>query len=217
MREKHDFKESQRVLIVALLFTVVFAVVLSLPLKGEEREIKDGSASSESIQTENDIISKEFTLIQPKYSTNSELFRPVSKENKPYEFSSNFSIKKTGAALDVYNRLNKRIKSERLQSSLFNTTLITSAILGAADFVTTVKALKYGSLQEANPLAKPLVKNPYVFALAKLGITALNYQLMKVLYKKDKKLAWVMSVVSNLALSYVVINNIRMIKKAQAM
>lgn len=214
MRKKHDFKESQRVLIVVLLFTVIFAVVLSLPLKGEEREIKDGSAS---IKTGNDIISTEFTLLQPKYSTNFELSRPVSKESKSYEFRYNFSIKKPDTALDVYNRLNKRIKSERLQSSFFKTTLITSAILGAADFVTTVKALKYGSLQEANPLAKPIVKNPYVFALAKLGITALNYQLMKVLYKKDKKLAWVMSVVSNLALSYVVINNIRMIQKAQAM
>jgi len=214
MRKKHDFKESQRVLIVVLLFTVIFAVVLSLPLKGEERETKDGSAS---IKTGNDIISTEFTLLQPKYSTNFELSRPVSKESKSYEFRYNFSIKKPDTALDVYNRLNKRIKSERLQSSFFKTTLITSAILGAADFVTTVKALKYGSLQEANPLAKPIVKNPYVFALAKLGITALNYQLMKVLYKKDKKLAWVMSVVSNLALSYVVINNIRMIKKAQAM
>lgn len=214
MRKKHDFKESQRVLIVVLLFTVIFAVVLSLPLKGEERETKDGSAS---IKTGNDIISTEFTLLQPKYSTNFELSRPVSKESKSYEFRYNFSIKKPDTALDVYNRLNKRIKSERLQSSFFKTTLITSAILGAADFVTTVKALKYGSLQEANPLAKPIVKNPYVFALAKLGITALNYQLMKVLYKKDKKLAWVMSVVSNLALSYVVINNIRMIQKAQAM
>jgi hypothetical protein len=214
MRKKHDFKESQRVLIVVLLFTVIFAVVLSLPLKGEERETKDGSAS---IKTGNDIIPTEFTLLQPKYSTNFELSRPVSKESKSYEFRYNFSIKKPDTALDVYNRLNKRIKSERLQSSFFKTTLITSAILGAADFVTTVKALKYGSLQEANPLAKPIVKNPYVFALAKLGITALNYQLMKVLYKKDKKLAWVMSVVSNLALSYVVINNIRMIKKAQAM
>ncbi len=214
MRKKHDFKESQRVLIVVLLFTVIFAVVLSLPLKGEERETKDGSAS---IKTGNDIVSTEFTLLQPKYSTNFELSRPVSKESKSYEFRYNFSIKKPDTALDVYNRLNKRIKSERLQSSFFKTTLITSAILGAADFVTTVKALKYGSLQEANPLAKPIVKNPYVFALAKLGITALNYQLMKVLYKKDKKLAWVMSVVSNLALSYVVINNIRMIKKAQAM
>jgi energy-converting hydrogenase Eha subunit A len=215
MRKKHDFKESQRVLIVVLLFTVIFAVVLSLPLKGEEREIKDGSAS---IKTGNDIISTEFTLLQPKYSTNFELSRPVSKESKSYEFRYNFFIKKTDTPLDVYNRLNKRIKSERVRrSSLFNTTLITSAILGAADFVTTVKALKYGSLQEANPLAKPIVKNPYVFALAKLGITALNYQLMKVLYKKDKKLAWVMSVVSNLALSYVVINNIRMIQKAQAM
>ncbi len=214
MRKKHDFKESQRVLIVVLLFTVIFAVVLSLPLKGEERETKDGSAS---IKTGNDIVSTEFTLLQPKYSTNFELSRPVSKESKSYEFRYNFSIKKPDTALDVYNRLNKRIKSERLQSSFFKTTLITSAILGAADFVTTVKALKYGSLQEANPLAKPIVKNPYVFALAKLGITALNYQLMKVLYKKDKKLAWVMSVVSNLALSYVVINNIRMIQKAQAM
>ena len=214
MRKKHDFKERQRVLIVVLLFTVIFAVILSLPLKGEERETKDGSAS---IKTGNDIISTEFTLLQPKYSTNFELSRPVSKESKSYEFRYNFSIKKPDTALDVYNRLNKRIKSERLQSSFFKTTLITSAILGAADFVTTVKALKYGSLQEANPLAKPIVKNPYVFALAKLGITALNYQLMKVLYKKDKKLAWVMSVVSNLALSYVVINNIRMIQKAQAM
>ncbi len=31
------------------------------------------------------------------------------------------------------------------------------------------------------------------------------------------KLAWVLSAVSNLALSYVVVNNIRMIQKAQTM
>lgn len=217
MRKKQDFKEKKRILITVLFFTVVFAAVLSLPLKGEERETKADSNSSESIKTENAVILKEFTLLQLKSSINFDLSKPVSKESKPSELKNNFSIIKTDTPLDVYNRLNKRIKSERLQRSLFNTTLITSAILNVADFVTTVKGLKYESLQEVNPLAKPLVKNPYVFALAKLGITALNYQLMKVIYKKNKKLAWVLSAVSNLALSYVVLNNIRMIQKAQTM
>ena len=45
MRKKHDFKESQRVLIVVLLFTVIFAVVLSLPLQDDSKSSSDVKAN----------------------------------------------------------------------------------------------------------------------------------------------------------------------------
>jgi hypothetical protein len=60
---------------------------------------------------------------------------------------------------------------------------------------------------------KPFVKNAVLFAAVKGGITVLSVWGMKSLFKRSKTTAWVMTTVSNLLLSYVVSNNMRLISR----
>ena len=103
-------------------------------------------------------------------------------------------------------------KSSKLQNSLYTSSLITLTALNIADYFTTMQALKHNELEEANPAMKPLVKNIYVFTAVKLGIAALDIYILKNLYKKNKPLAWLISAAANFAMSYVVANNIKMIR-----
>ena len=93
---------------------------------------------------------------------------------------------------------------------------MTLAALNIADVVTTVQALKYDGLVEGNPVMKPFAKNVYLFTAVKLGVTAFNYYLLKKLHKKNKILAWSLSMTANLAMSYVVAHNIRMIQNTRS-
>jgi hypothetical protein len=111
--------------------------------------------------------------------------------------------------------LEKHSRTGSFENSLFQTSLITFIALNIADYYSTREALKYPGLGEGNPLLKPFVKDPYIFATFKFGLTALNYISMKAIYKKNKKLAWVITTLSNFALSYVVINNFRLIQKVK--
>ncbi|MCK7491935.1 MAG: DUF5658 family protein [Comamonadaceae bacterium] len=88
--------------------------------------------------------------------------------------------------------------------------------LNVADYISTKEALKYPGLTETNPLMKPFVKSPAAFAAIKLGTTALSYWSMKVLFKKNRTMAWIMTTASNALLSYVVANNYRLIQGARA-
>jgi len=62
---------------------------------------------------------------------------------------------------------------------------------------------------------KPFVKNDLTFAAVKIGMTMTNYFVMKKLFKRNKTLAWIASIVSNMALSYVVSNNMSHIYEAR--
>lgn len=104
----------------------------------------------------------------------------------------------------------------RFERSMFQTTLLAQVALNVADYVTTRQALKLPGLAEGNPIMKPFVKNDYVFAAVKIGFTALSYYSLKSLYKKNKTAAWIVSIASNFALSYVVANNMSSINKARA-
>jgi hypothetical protein len=99
--------------------------------------------------------------------------------------------------------------------SIFTTTLLMTAALNIADYVLTSEALCYGGVVEGNPMMKNIVKDPYVFAAAKVGVSALNFYLMKNLYKKNRTLAWVLTTVTNFAMTYVVANNIRVLSDAK--
>jgi hypothetical protein len=102
-----------------------------------------------------------------------------------------------------------------LQNYLYTSSVITLTALNVADYLTTVRALKHKELEEANPAMKSITKNIYIFTAVKLGVAALDIYLLKKLYKKNKPLAWVLSVAANFAMSYVVANNVRMIKGVQ--
>ncbi len=104
----------------------------------------------------------------------------------------------------------------RSGQAFFDANLALLIGLNVADYVTTREAFKYPGLEETNPLMKPFVKSPAAFAAIKIGTTALSYWSMKKIFKKNKTVAWVMTTASNVLLSYVVANNIRMIEGARA-
>jgi len=98
---------------------------------------------------------------------------------------------------------------------LYSSSLIYNMGLNIADYLSTREAIKHEGLVESNPLAALYVKSPAVFTAVKIGWTIGNYVLMRKLYKKNKKLAWVVGTISNLVLSYVVANNIRLINQVK--
>jgi len=106
--------------------------------------------------------------------------------------------------------------SARSGKALFDANLVLMVGLNIADYFSTREALKYPGLTETNPLMKPFVKSPAAFAAVKLGTTALSYLSMKAIFKKNKTFAWVMTTASNVLLSYVVTNNMRLIQGARA-
>jgi hypothetical protein len=106
--------------------------------------------------------------------------------------------------------------SARAGKALFDANLVLMVGLNIADYVSTRAALKYPGLEETNPLMKPFVKNPAVFAAIKLGTTALSYWSMKAIFKKNRTVAWIMTTAGNALLSYVVANNVRLIQGARA-
>jgi hypothetical protein len=104
----------------------------------------------------------------------------------------------------------------RSGKALFDANLILMVGLNVADYISTREALKYPGLTETNPLMKPFVKSPAAFAAIKAGTTVLTYWSMKSIFKRNRTVAWVMTTASNVLLSYVVANNVRMIQAARA-
>jgi len=100
--------------------------------------------------------------------------------------------------------------------ALFDANLVLMVGLNLADYISTREALKYPGLTETNPLMKPFVKSPAAFAAIKLGTTALSYLSMKAIFKRNKTVAWIMTTASNVLLSYVVANNMRLIQGVRA-
>lgn len=109
----------------------------------------------------------------------------------------------------------KRVTLHRLENSLYTASLITLTALNVADYFSTVKALQYDGLKEGNPLMKPFTKNAVLFAAVKFGLTASNFYFMKKLHQKDKRLGWAVSLITNFAMTYIVVHNINMIHRAQ--
>lgn len=111
--------------------------------------------------------------------------------------------------------LTQGFRAGRAVDAMFDASLLATVALNIADYLSTTEALKYPGLSEGNPIMKPFVKNPYVFAAVKAGFTAFSYLSMKSLYKRNKPLAWILSTAANMAMGYVVSNNYQMIKMAK--
>ncbi len=207
-------KNRQRSLKAIILITT-FALLVYLPLKAEEKDSMGDRILVKDIKSKNnmnDIFSMSFEL---KSYENSEFLQNKSKEDK----TSSTGLSVSRMLDESYPALKKdsfkRISPKPIENSLFTTSLVTLVALNVGDFYTTNKALKYEGLREANPILRPITKNTLAFATVKFGITALNYHLLKKLYKKNKKLAWAVSIASNLVMGYVVVNNTKWIKYAQ--
>jgi len=106
-------------------------------------------------------------------------------------------------------------RGEKLESALFTSSLVAMTALNVADYLSTRQALKFSGLQEGNPLMKPFVKNPALFAAVKAGTTVLSvWGINKMFRKGNRTTAWALTMASNFILSYVVSNNMRLIQKA---
>ena len=104
----------------------------------------------------------------------------------------------------------REFRTGAIGDALFKVNLGAMVALNAADYFSTLACLKHPGLTEGNPLLKPFVKSPVAFAAAKIGVTALSYVALKSIFKKSKPMAWIVSTASNLFLSYVVSNNLRL-------
>ena len=207
-------KNIQRSLKAILLMTT-FAFLFYLPLKAEDKNHMGDRILIKSIQSKNNMNDIFSMSLEIKSFENSEFLQETSKEDISY--SNGLSVSQI---LDEsYPALKKdslkRFNPKPIENSLFTTSLVTLVALNVGDFYTTNKGLKYKGLREVNPLLRPFTKNTLVFATVKFGLTALNYHLLKKLYRKNKKLAWAVSIASNFVMSYVVLNNNRLMKNAQ--
>jgi len=132
----------------------------------------------------------------------------------PAESSPQAALKKQEIAYPtVYSA--PRASHATFENAVFNVNLAYMTALNMADYFTTREALKHEELVEANPIMRPFVRNDFAFAAVKAGLMAGTFLLLKGLYRKNKPMAWVASLVANIALSYVVVNNLRMIDSAQ--
>jgi hypothetical protein len=185
--------------ILALVIIAVMAFILPSGLQADTEDSKTIAGKNKKAETTSGINAAAFTLIHkdflPKASSATLIpDKPrINPEPNPY-----------------YQR---RLKRERFEKTLYNMTLVTSAALNIADYLSTREALRHEGLAEGNPIMKPFVKNDLAFAAAKFGLLTVNYFLMKKLHKKNKTLAWVLTVANNFVMSYVLVNNLKLIRE----
>ena len=113
---------------------------------------------------------------------------------------------------NVHKYFQKRLKLEKIEKSFFTASLVSILALNVADYISTRKALKFEGVSEGNSFLKPFVNNDLAFFAVKMGLTAGNHYLMQKLHKSNKTLAWIVSIASNFILSYVVVNNFKIIQ-----
>lgn len=203
-------KEAHNPRFSTIALTICFVLILTI--FGQGTEIARNSSAIEENSGENKL---EFSLELIPANTFSigqlDLY-PIATDGTDQLESQTFVL--TGSATSPIQEQTMQAppRISKLQNSLYTSSLITLTALNVADYITTVQALKHKELEEANPAMKPIVKNIYLFTAVKLGVAALDIYILKKLYKKNKPLAWVISVAANFAMSYVVANNVRMIK-----
>lgn len=201
-----------------LLITLTTILFLYLPLTAENNRENEQvlNKTTKAINDPSYNITY-FTPLESKLSFNLELlFQHIDSKNNHLNNKLAFNPKKIEVNSDASKYFEKQIKLEKLENSLFTTSLVTLAALNVADYFSTKEALKCNNLIESNPIMKPFVKNDFAFAAVKIGLTAGNHFLMQKLYKQNRKLAWAVSLISNFAMSYIVANNIRLIHESQS-
>jgi hypothetical protein len=105
---------------------------------------------------------------------------------------------------------------EGFGDTAFKASLAAAFALNLGDYFLTKACLKYSGTAEGNPMMKGIVKNPYVFAAVKIGVSAVSVFLLDRIYKKNKVLGWLMSAAINSAMSYVVLHNYSVLRQVQA-
>ena len=200
-------REQHRSRIVFSLFAVLtVSLALSLPARAEEIPAENVDSAA--------LAFKEFSL--PPLSTSG--VEPAASENleaEPEVLKLSL-VRSSTSSPSLFPRLDLPIGNPGAGDKLFTASLVTLAALNVADYLSTREALKYPCLREGNPLLKDVSKNALVFAGVKLGLVACDYLILKKIYKKNKTMGWVLSAVANVAMSYVVANNMKMIDRARS-
>jgi len=198
------------------LFSIIwiFCLLFTLPVRAEENSLKTSSSPIEYKSDHGFSVETQVTpLMTP--SLDSKLLKRIQQENLPQK-ESNLTDQTARLNSLIHGASRRSSGLSRLESSLYTSSLVSLVALNVADYFSTVSALKYDGVEEANPLMKPFTKNNVLFAAVKLGLTAYNLHFMKKLHKKNKGLAWAVSLVANFAMTYVVAHNMRMIDQARA-
>ena len=179
------------------------------PLQAEDEKFQDDQKLNEDLEKKYNIVRTESSGPSASKSfLNIKQFGLVKKKdiNGKKEFNL-FQNKKYSLSNPPKYTL-KPNKFKKIEKSLYTTSLIALIFLNTADYFTTIKASQYKELKEINPIMRPLVKNPSLYLVLKIGVNAYAYFAMQKFYKKNKRLAWLVSVLINATLSYIVLNNI---------
>ncbi len=199
------------ILLKCKVLFILFAVfiIFTSPLRAEDEKFEDDQKLSEDVKEKNNTNKAEsFDPSASKSFIDIKQFRLAKKKDMERKRILNLVQNKDYFLSNPPQYSLKPNKFKKVEKSLYTTSLITLIALSTADYFTTIKASQYKELKEINPIMRSLVKNPSVYWALKLGVNAYVYYAMQKLYKKNKKLAWMVSVLANAALSYIVLNNI---------
>ena len=199
-----------------IMGVLMMAIVINAPMIASEKTSENDQVFFTEILQETVIIDSGFTPPAPSATIAS---MDISLEET--EITSNarsLTLFPQRLSLQSYSISPQDISFSPRQrgSSGFTAALASTVLLHAADYYTTVNALKYSTLKEGNPFMKKIVDNQLLFGAIKLGVAGLQVTLLKGLYKKNKTLAWIVGTAMNVALSAVVANNFSKTRKAKS-
>jgi len=194
---------------------LMIAFVINAPMIANEKTVDNDDILFAEILSETVIIDSGFTPPAPSMAVAS-----MDSSLEKTEITSNTSsltLSPKKLSLQSYSISPQNISFEPRQkgNSGFTAALASTVLLHAADYYSTVNALKYSNLEEGNPFMKKIVNNHLLFGAIKLGVAGLQVTLLKGLYKKNKTLAWIVGTAMNVGLSCVVASNFSKIQKAK--
>jgi len=199
-----------------IMGVLMVAFVANTPMIASEKTGNNDEIFSAEILPETVIIDSGFTPPSPSTPMASMEFSLEETEITSSARTLTLSPKKLSLQSYSISPQNISFTPKQKGTSGFTAALASTVILHAADYYTTVKALKFSNLQEGNPFMKKIANNQLLFGAIKLGVAGLQVTLLKGLYKKNKTLAWIVGTAMNVALSGVVANNLSKIQKAKA-
>ncbi|MCJ7582212.1 MAG: DUF5658 family protein [Candidatus Aminicenantes bacterium] len=199
-----------------IMGVLMVAFVAHAPMTASEKTESNNEVFSAKISFETVIIDSGFTPPAPRTAIASMEFSLKETEITSNARSLTLSPKKL--SLQSYSISPQDISFTPRQkgNAGFTAALASTVLLHAADYFTTVNALKFSTLEEGNPFMKKIASNNLLFGAIKLGVAGLQVTLLKGLYKKNKTLAWIVGTAMNAALSGVVANNLSKIRRAKS-
>lgn len=195
---------------------LMVAIVTNAPMIASEKTRNDNEIYSAEILAETIIIDSGFTPPTPSTAVASIEFNLKETEVTSKALTLTLSPKKLSLQSYSISPRNTSFTPKQKGTGGFTAALVSTVVLHAADYYTTVNALKFSTLQEGNPFMKKIANNQLLFGAIKLGVAGLQVTLLRGLYKKNKTLAWIVGTAMNVALSGVVANNLSKIQKAKA-